>query len=500
MGFIELVGMGAAELFQFEPLLMMVFGMVIGIVFGALPGFSSSNTAALMLPLTLGMGTTGAIIFIGGIYCGVQYGGGVPAILIGTPGTAGAVATVFDGYAMAKQGMADRALGLSLGASAVGSIIGSIISLFIIQPIAAIALSFGPAETALLAVLGLSFIVSIVGKDIRKGILAVLFGLLASFMSADPNMGLPRLNFGFYEIYDSVPFTPLIMGLFGFPAMMDIISEMKNDTNLQTFQVGTDVMGGVIESIRRPFLVVYTSLIGLFVGIVPGAGINIGSFMAYSQAKSLSKHPETFGKGNPEGIIAAEAANNGVASGALVPSVSLGIPGAATAAVLLATLTLHGVIIGPQIIRNHPGPVYALMLAMIACGFLTFPMGYLFNKVAVKIMAIKRAFIVPAVFVLCIAGSYADRKFIFDMYLCLIAGVIGILMAKGHYPMGPFILAFVLGPLMEQNFVRAILISRGSYAIFFHSPICKIMWLIIVSSFLAPFLIKFFQKARKAKA
>jgi putative tricarboxylic transport membrane protein len=316
-------------------------------------------------------------------------------------------------------------------------------------------------------------------------------------MPADPRMGLPRLNFGFYEIYDSIPFTPLIMGMFAFPAVMDLISELKNTQYKEAIKVGSKVMEGVIDTLRKPFLVLYTSLIGLFVGIIPGAGIDIGAFMAYAQAKSLSKHPETFGRGNPEGIIASEAGNNGVASGALVPAMSLGIPGGTTTAVMLSAMTLHGVTLGPQIIRNFPGPVYALMLAMIICGFLTFPLGYAFNKIAVKILSIKKAYLIPVVFVLCMAGSFGDRKFLFDNYLCFIAGIVGILMAKGGYPTAPFILAAILGPLLEQNFIRAILISQGSYSIFFQSTVCKVMWIIILLTLSMPLIIRVVNRMKK---
>ncbi|MBI4537205.1 MAG: tripartite tricarboxylate transporter permease [candidate division NC10 bacterium] len=480
--------MGAGVLFSLEPFTMLLVGMLVGLVFGALPGFSSGNTSALMLPLTLGMSNAGAIIFICGIYCGAQYGGGIPSILIGVPGTTGAIATVFDGYPMAQQGKSDQALGLSLQSSTFGGIVASVIAIFLIRPIAGIALAFGPAEMALLAVVGLAIIASIVGENIRKGLLATVVGLLMGTMSADPALGLSRLNFGFLELYDSLPLTPIIMGLFAFPTVIELING-GSFGNKKAREVGTKVMEGVWAGCRRPLANLRAALIGLFVGIVPGAGIDIGSFMAYSLEKSLSKSPETFGKGNPDGVVASEGANNGVTAGALVPAISLGVPGGTTTAVMLTAMTLHGVQTGPQVLRNFPGDAYAVMLACLVCSILTFPMGYLFNKVSVKVLMVKVGYLIPGVFGLCIIGSYAIRGFGIDMYLCLIAGLIGIAMKLGDYPLPPLILGFILAPIAEQNFVRAILLSKGNLGIFVASPISKVMWAVILVTFLLPIVI-----------
>jgi len=495
MSTLDLIGQGAVILFSPEPFTMMVIGMIVGLVFGALPGFSSGNTSALMLPLTLGMSMGGAIIFICGIYVGAQYGGGIPSILIGVPGTTGAIATVFDGYPLAQQGKADQAIGYSLYSSAFGGIVASIVAILMIRPIASIALAFGPAEMTLLAVLGLSIIVSIVGDNIRKGLLATVVGLLMGTMSADPALGLSRLNFGFLELYDSLPLTPVIMGLFAFPAMLDMINYQR--PTAAGHKVGGKVLEGVWEAARLPMANIRASLIGLFVGIVPGAGIDIGSFMAYTQEKALSRNPESFGKGNPLGVIAAEAANNGVTAGALVPAITLGIPGGTTTAVMLAALTLHGVQIGPQVFQKSPGEVYAVMLACLVCSILTLPFGYLFNKIALKILAVKASHLIPAVFAMCIIGSYSVRQYPIDMFLCLIAGVIGLMMKRGEFPLPPLILGFVLAPIAEQNFVRAILISQGDLRIFVRSPVCIGMWVIIVLALLMPFALKLLRRRKQ---
>ncbi len=499
MSTFDLIGQGMSILFSPEPFLMLILGMVIGIIFGGLPGFSSGNTSALMLPLTLGMSNAGAIIFICGIYCGAQYGGGVPSILIGVPGTTGAIATVFDGYPMAQQGKSDQALGLSLGSSVIGGVVASVIAIFLIRPIAGVALAFGPAEMALLGVVGLSIIASIVGENIKKGLLATVVGLLMGVMSADPSMGLSRLNFGFLELYDSLPLTPFIMGLFAFPSVLALV----NNTQLEKKdirKVGTKVMEGVWYCFKRPLANLRAALIGLFVGIVPGAGIDIGSFMAYSLERSLSKTPGEFGKGHPDGVIAAEGANNGVTAGALVPAIALGVPGGTTTAVMLAAMTLHGVQTGPQVFKNFPGDAYAVMLACIVCSLLTLPMGYYFNRFAAKVLTINVGFLIPAVFALCIIGSYTIRGFVIDMNLCLIAGLLGIVMKLGDYPLPPLILGFILSPIIEANFVRALLISRGDLKIFASSVICTVMWIIIAVTFSLPVVIKALNKKKQGSA
>ena len=493
---IELIKQGANLLFTFEPFLMLLLGIIIGLIFGSLPGFSSGNTSALMLPLTLGMSTAGAILFIGAIYSTCQYSGGIPAILLGTPGTMGAIATVFDGHSMAKKGEANRAIGLALFSSSIGGLIASIIAIFIVKPIANIALGFGPAEMTLLAVLGLAIISSIAGADVKKGLLCASLGLLVATMGADPTLGLPRLNFGFFELYENVPFIPLILGFFAFPSIIDMVNkENIFESNIKV-QIKM-IKDGVIEAARKPFVILRSSIIGLFVGIIPGAGIDIGSFMSYSIAKSLSRSPETFGKGNPEGIIAPEAANNGVSAGALVPALSLGIPGGTTAAIMLSALTLHGVRIGPQVVKDYPGEVYALFLGIIICSIVIFPLGWLYTKMALKITAVNTAYLIPAVLVLCITGSFAARELIFDSYICFIGGILGIIMAKENYPIAPFILGFVLGPIVETNFIRSILISRGDLSIFISSPICITMWVIIFITILLPLVIKVIYKKQE---
>lgn len=484
----DLIGKGIDVLFVPEPFLMLVIGTIIGIFFGALPGFSSGNTSAMLLPLTLGMSTAGAILFIGGIYCGAQYGGSIPAILIGVPGTPGAIATVFDGFEMAKKGQADRAIGLALFSSTIGGIISSILAIFLVAPIANIALNFGPAEMTLMALLGLTIIITVAGDDIGKGLFSGAIGLLVSAASADPALGLPRVNFGYFEFYDEIPLTPVLMGLFAMATIVNLIG--KERVAESGIRLGNNIWEGVVEGIKKPVVYIRSALIGLFVGIVPGAGIDIGSFMSYSQAKNFSRSPETFGKGNPEGVIASEAGNNGVTAGAMVPALALGIPGGTTSAVMLSALTLHGIRIGPQVVKLFPGQTFALMIGMLVSSLLIFPIGWYFNKATIKITELRTYYLIPAVFSLLFAGAFAYRQFIIDIYLCYVFGIIGILMVSNDFPVAPFVLGFILGPIAETNYLTSIMISQGSLKIFFKSSIAVIMWLIIFVTLFFPIILK----------
>ncbi len=478
---------GAQYLFTLETLMILVLGVLIGIIAGSIPGLSSSNTTAILLPLTLGMTTQGALIFLGAIYVGCQYGGSVPAILFKTPGTTGAGATTLDGYPLARQGRATYALGISLTASCVGGIIASLIALFVIKPSAQIALKFGPAEIFLLSLLGIAVIVTSSEKNMAKGLLAGVVGLLIATMSADPTLGRPRLTFGLIELFDSIPLIPALVGLFAYPSLIALVGE---ESVAQKADQGIGKLSQIAEGVRETFshfgAVVRSSLIGLFVGILPGAGIDVAAFLSYGQAKTWSKHPEEFGHGNPEGVIASEASNNAVAAGALVPSIALGIPGSSTTAIMLAALTLHGINPGPQVMRMYSNEVYALFLAVLAANILLWPFGFVYTRLVSKLSLTNVGYLVPGIFAVCMIGSFATRGFMLDMYLFLIFGVIGYIMTENDFPHVPLILGLVMGKIAEENFIVAFRLSKGSFGIFFESGITWVMWVIIVGALILP--------------
>lgn len=489
---------GAQYLFTFDTFMLLVLGVLIGIIAGSIPGLSSSNTTAILLPLTLGMSTHGALIFLGAIYVGCQYGGSVPAILFKTPGTTGAGATTLDGYPLARQGRATYALGISLTASCIGGVIAAVICLFVIKPSAQIALKFGPAEIFLLALLGIAVIVTSSEKNMAKGLLAGVIGLLIATMSADPTLGRPRLTFGLIELFDSIPLIPALVGLFAYPSLIALVGEEAVARNMnQSIGKLEQILEGVYETLHNMGAVVRSALIGLFVGILPGAGIDVAAFLSYGQAKSWSKHPEKFGEGSPEGVIASEASNNAVASGALVPSIALGIPGSSTTAIMLAALTLHGINPGPQVMHMHSNEVYALFLAVLLANVLLWPFGFIYTRLVSKLSLTNTAYLVPGIFAICMVGSFATRGFMIDMYLFLIFGVIGYIMTENGFPHVPLILGLVMGSIAEENFIVAFRLSKGSFHIFFESGVTKIMWVIIIGALVLPRLLL---KLRRRKA
>ena len=496
---LNLIMGGFKTLFTLQNLLILFIGVFIGVLAGSIPGLSSSNTTAILLPLTLGMSTAGAMVFIGSIYVGCQYGGSIPAILFKTPGTTGAGATTIDGFPLAQKGKATFALGISLTASSIGGIIAALISLFVIKPSAQIALKFGPAEIFLLALVGIAVIVTASEKDIAKGLLAGLMGMLMAIMSADPSLGRPRLTFGFIELYNTIPLIPALVGLFAFPSMISLVGE-KMISKEYSKDVGNtkQIFEGLKATFKHFGCVLRSALIGLFVGILPGAGIDVASFLSYGQAKIFSKHPEEFGNGAVEGVIASEASNNAVCGGALVPSIALGIPGSSTMAIMLAALTLQGINPGPQVLRMYSGEVYSLFVAVLLANVILFPIGLYYTKAVSKLTITNMAYLIPGIFTISMIGCLATRGFTFDIYLFLIFGILGYIMIENGYPIVPFILGLVMGSVAEENFVVAFRLSKGSFKIFFQNGICIALWIIIILTLVLPKVLSVI-RSRKTK-
>ena len=497
---IALIFGGFETLFTLQNLLILIIGVTIGVLAGSVPGLSSSNTTAILLPMTLGMGVSGAMVFIGSVYVGCQYGGSIPAILFKTPGTTGAGATTIDGFPLAQQGKATFALGISLTASCVGGVIAALIALLIIKPSAQIALKFGPAEIFLLALVGIVVIVTSSEKNMAKGLLAGVMGMLIAIMSADPSLGRPRLTFGIMELYNGIPLIPALVGLFAYPSMISLVGEKTISRNVEE-SVGNSkqLFAGVRQTIRNIGAVIRSALIGLFVGILPGAGIDVAAFLSYGQAKIFSKHPEKFGNGAPEGVIAAEASNNAVCGGALVPSIALGVPGSSTMAIMLAALTLQGINPGPQVMRMYSGEVYSLFVAVLLANVLLFPLGLLYTKSVSKLSVTNMGYLIPGIFTIAMVGCLATRGFLFDMALFLVFGILGYIMTENNYPIVPLILGLVMGPIAEENFVVAFRLSKGSFGIFFQNGIDIVLWAVIILSLVLPKLFATLREKKRAK-
>ncbi len=447
------------SLFSWQYLGLILLGTFVGVIVGALPGFASGNALAIMLPMTVVFEPAAALIFMSSLYMGSAYGGSITAILINTPGTPDATVTAIDGYPMARRGMADEAMGISLGASCLGGLLSILMVVLIIQPMSKFTLAFGPYEMFAVGIFGLSIIAVILGGDTVKGLAAAVLGMLFASMGADPAKGMARLTFGFIQLYDTIPFVPAVIGLFAFSEFMFMVDKEQVATDkLRAMDVGKvkNVWRGVVTAIKKPLAVLRASVIGFVVGVIPGMGMAVATFASYGIAKNTSKHPEDFGTGIPEGVIAAEGCNNAVVSGSLVPTFALGIPGSSTTAVMMAALMLHGVVPGPELMRNYGFTVYQVFGCLLLAVVIMFLIGLFLAKWLSKITIIPNNILVPIISVLIFLGAFACRQVFFDIGLMFFFGILGYAMRKQGYPTVPLLLGLIIGPTVESNMMRVL--------------------------------------------
>lgn len=475
-----------------QPLFWMAFGVIVGFVIGVLPGFSGSNATALALPFSIALRPENALILMASIYAGSAFGGSLPGILMNVPGTPESVAATLDGYPMALQGKARLAIGVSRMASVCGGVLSAVTVLVIIGPMSQLSLKFGPRELVVVALFGLIVIGTLLGDDRRKGLIAALLGLLIAAMSASPLTAQPRFTMGFLQLYDNVPFVPAVIGVFALTQMF-VIARRTKLTDEAAMGSGEavslkgngiraamrDVGNGVGTTLGKPWLVLRSSIIGMIIGIIPGTGTTVGNFVSYADARRRSKHPESFGKGNPEGIIAGEACDNAVTSATLVPTLTLGIPGSGTAAVMLASLYLHGIQPGPEVMQNQGPQVYAVLFSILGASLLIFPFGVIFATPLTQITRIPPAILVPFVLLLSAVGVYAIRNSFFDVGLAFVFGLLGLIMRQFGYPVVPLIMGLILGPILEKNLMLAIALGRGELSYFFGSVTVNVLWALL---------------------
>lgn len=461
-------------------LLMICVGTTAGIVIGALPGLTATMGVALLVPLTFGRPPVESISMLIGIYCGAMYGGSISAILIRTPGTPAGAATVLEGYPMARRGEAGRAMSMALFASFFGGTVGALIMTFASPFISSVALEFGPVEYFGLAIFGLSVIVSISGRSLVKGMMAAFFGLLISSIGFDPISGFPRFTFGMMEMMEGPPFIPTLIGLF---AVSEVFSEVQKTGKIPQIKANLNRYFPTWADIKYCFkCLCRSSLIGTGIGSIPGAGGDIAAFISYGEAKRASKHPERFGTGEIDGLAASESANNACAGGAMIPLLSLGVPGDAVTAVLLGAFVIQGLQPGPMLYKEHMDVVYQIFAAMLVAQFAMLFIGAAGIRLFAKVIMVDRAILTPAIFVLSMVGAFAMRSNMFDVYTTLAFGILGYLMTRYDYPLSPILLALILGPMAEANLRRAMVISGGDPSILVSRPIAIALMLLAVLS------------------
>lgn len=481
---LQLTLQGFTALLNPTSLLLIFIGVCVGIIGGAIPGISPSMAVALLLPMTYSMTPVQGIVMLMGIYIGANYGGSITAVALNTPGTPSAAVTSFDGYPMAQSGRGGEAMGISLWASTFGGLISTFILMFFSVPLAKVALKFWPSEYFALCVMGLTTVATLGGKAWQKALIAVLFGLLLNMIGIDPVLGVKRFTFGINSLYDGVAMVPVLIGLF---ALGEVFA------NLETYSKDQVKKETPVYEFPKPSYywklktsIIRSSIVGCLIGIFPGAGGTIASFLCYDVEKRSSKHPEMFGKGAPEGVVAAEASNSASVGGAMVPLLALGIPGSSTAAVLIGALMIHNLTPGPSLFTDEPDLVYALFASMFVANAFMLAIGTVGSKLWVRVGDIPQVILYPLIFAFSILGSYSTKKSFTDVVICLVFGVIGWLMKKYKYPASPVVLGLVLGRLMELNYSQALMV--GGVASFYTRPLTLILFAISLVAIAYPII------------
>ncbi|UCH74928.1 MAG: tripartite tricarboxylate transporter permease [Rhodospirillales bacterium] len=467
---------------------LLVFGCALGLFIGAMPGLGSVNGVAILLPMTFLVPPTSAIIFLGALYYGAMYGGAISSIMLGIPGASTAVATTFDGRPLAMKGLADRALVAAATASFVGGTISVILFTLFAPPLAEVALAFGPPEEFALMMLAFATFIGLGGDDIPKTFFSIFIGLVFSAVGLDIVSGEPRLIFGDLPgFYHGINFLVLAIGIYGIGEMLWTIELSEGETMLSKATVS---FRRIIDSLKQVLLrmktMVMGSLLGYFVGILPAAGATPGALMAYGVAKSVSKDPKSFGRGNVDGVLAPESANNAASTGSMLPMLTLGIPGSPTTAILLGGMVIWGLEPGPLLFIDHPEFVWGLIASLYAANLFSLLINIAFIPAFIWVLRLPFTILAPIIFVLCIIGGYAPTKDMHDVWLMLIFGVMAYLMRKLDYPMAPAVLAIVLGPLAERSMRQSLIGSHGDMVVFFERPISGAIMALAIILFVLP--------------
>jgi len=477
--------------------------ILLGLIVGAIPGFSAANTIIILLPLTLSMDPETGLVFMVALYASSRLGAGIPAILVNIPGTAGAAATPLDGYPMTRQGRPQQALAISFVSSVLGGLLTTLIALAALPWLSQVAFYLHSVEMIVIMIFGISLIATIAARDTLKGLIAGFFGLMIGYIGADVVYETPRGTFGFLELYDKVPLIPALVGLFAISEAFSVIEGQSILTRrgrevMQKAAGWTETLEGVREALSRWWHITWTGLIGLVIGVVPGAGAAIAAFVAYQQSRTFSKTPELYGTGHIEGLIAPESANNGVTSGTLIPLLVIGVPGGATAAIMMVVLTYHGVTVGPDLFLNQPHLAYGPFTAMaVTYGLMLFTILPLARYMS-RITVVSTVYMAPIIISFTLVGSFVPRAYAFDMYLALVFGVIGYIARKTGYHVAAILIGVILGPLLEQYFLRALRISQGDVMVVFSSTIGNILWVLLVISLFVPVIMD--RRRKKAAA
>ena len=475
------------------PVVAAIFaGVLIGILCGVLPGLSASTTVALMVPFTFGMDPVVAVALLVSVYMAGEYGGSITAIAIGTPGTPAAAATMLDGYELTKQGKPGLALTTSVVASSIGGMVGVIVLFAFSEPLARFALSFGAPEYFALAVFGLTIIASLSSDNLLKGFLIMFLGLFLKTIGLDGFTGEERYTFGIPKLMDGLSFIPALIGLF---AMASVFYGVEEDLRRSERVSLSFAMPRLRKLLGMWKVYLHASVLGSIIGVLPGAGATITSFICYNEVRRFSKNKDEFGKGALEGVAAPEAGNNAVVGGSMVPLLTLGIPGSATTAVLLGALMLHNIQPGPLLFQTNGEIVYGVFAALLGACFAQLFFGLIGVPLWIRVISAPRPLLLSVIGVISVVGSYGYNNSIVDVWVMFGFGLLGYILRKLDFPITPIILALVLGGILEENFRRALIVSNGDYTIFVSQPISAILLVMAALSLMSPYILNRLSRA-----
>ncbi|MDA9982324.1 tripartite tricarboxylate transporter permease [Gammaproteobacteria bacterium] len=473
-------------------------GVVIGILVGAMPGLTSSGTLSLLLPILLVLPSEIALMLGVCIYAGAEMGNSFPSVMLNIPGTPGGAVTCLDGYPMMLKGEAARALGICIMASTIGGLVGSIAAIALTPNIAKIALHFGPVEICIVVLFGLTTIARLSSDGMARGLLAGFFGLLLATTGTDPTYGQQRGTFNIVYLFDQLPVVAALIGLLGFSEVL-----MHAEKHVARLVESVDVHAagpmawrgirqGFRDVLHKPSEWIRASLIGLGIGAMPGAGASVATFVAYQQSHAFAspERKQEFGKGAHEGLIAADASNNAVVGGALVPLLTLGIPGSGSMAVLLVVMSYHGLAAGPTLFTFNADTAYAILWSLFFASGFVLAIGTILAWFAWRIAMVNLSYMVPVISVFCLLGAFTRNGYVFDMGVMLAFGVLGYIMKKYRYPVVAMLLGIVLGPLFEENFMRSWRMGFGEFDVFWESQTALYLWGLFALTLVGPSLVR----------
>ncbi|MBZ4688642.1 MAG: C4-dicarboxylate transporter permease [Clostridiales bacterium] len=499
--FLQYFAGAMGHIFNLSNFLLMTLGVAAGIVVGCLPGLTATMALAVLVPFTFTMDPATGLMTLGGIYVGAIYGGCISAILINTPGTPSAIATTFDGYPLTKKGKGEHALVAAAYSSGVGGVIGAILLMFLAPLLVKVALKFGPPEYFWLATFGLTIIATLSAKSLLKGVIGGTLGLLIATIGLAPIGGEMRYTFGFYQLQAGIELIVALIGFFCVPEILSMVEEVITEKKeIQKFKSQKGVAREVIVKLtKQPFLLIRSAIIGCFVGIVPGAGGNVAGLVSYNEAVRWSKEPEKFGTGVVEGVAASESSNNAEVGGSLVPLLTLGIPGAPPAAVLMGALMLQGMRPGPDLFVQHGDITYTFLISLVIANIVMFVLGFYGAKYVARLINLPASFLAPMIAFMTIIGSYSIRNNMLDVFIMVGMGLLGYILRKLDFHPGPIVLGMILGPIAEKGLVQSMMLARSQGSIlevFFTRPISIVLIILCLISAFWPMISEWNKKRR----